>query len=295
VARETLVHWTWLVYLEMFVAGTAAGAYVTATILEVLGRGRSPLVRTAHLIAFPLMALAGLLLIVDLQRPERFWHMLIQSQRLVPMLKWWSPMSMGSWALLIFGFFAFVSFIDGLVATDQIHLFGWRSPRTLHGGRLGLLWSVLGGAAAFFVAGYSGVLLNVTNIPGWRDSPLIGGLYVATAAATGMAAVLLIRLTRDRVGPDEVDLERANTLAVVWQLVCLVLFLVTAGSSAGLFLSGLPLLATVMAVILVLIALLFRTIFRTRNPPAGVFAALLILLGGFLVRYAVVIGPQQYG
>ena len=56
--RETLLHWNWLVYLEMFVAGTAAGAYVTATFLELLGRGRSPLVRTAHLLAFPLMALA---------------------------------------------------------------------------------------------------------------------------------------------------------------------------------------------------------------------------------------------
>jgi len=35
----------------------------------------------------------GILLIVDLPRPLRFWHMLLQSQTLVPMLKWWSPMS----------------------------------------------------------------------------------------------------------------------------------------------------------------------------------------------------------
>jgi formate-dependent nitrite reductase membrane component NrfD len=295
VERETLVHWSWLVYLEMFVAGTAAGAYVTAAVLELLGRGRSPVVRTAHLIAFPLIALAGLLLIIDLQRPERFWHMLIQSERLVPMVKWWSPMSLGSWALLLFGLFAFVSFLDALVATDRAHLFGWRAPRTLHGGPLGLVWSVLGGVAGFFVAGYSGVLLNVTNLPAWRDSPLLGGLYIAIAAATGMAAVLFFHLLGNRVGPDEVDLERANTLAVVWQLVCLFLFLVTAGGSARLLLSGLPLLAIVLAVVLVLIALLFRTIFRTRNPPAGAFAALLVLLGGFLLRYAVVMGPQQHG
>jgi formate-dependent nitrite reductase membrane component NrfD len=293
VPRETLVHWTWLVYLEMFCAGTAAGAYVTAAILELLGRGRSPIVRTAHLIAFPLMALAGLLLIVDLQHPERFWHMLLQSERLVPMLKWWSPMSLGSWGVLLFNLFAFVSFLDALVATDQLHVFGWRSHRTLHGSPLGLVWSILGGVAAFFVAGYSGVLLNVTNMPGWSDSTLIGGLFVAISAATGMAAVLFVHVARDRTGPEEVELERANTLAVVWQLVFLVLFLVTA--PAGLFLTGLPLLAIVLAVILVLVALLFRTIFRTRNAPASAFAALLVLLGGFLLRYAVVMGPQQHG
>jgi formate-dependent nitrite reductase membrane component NrfD len=176
--RETLVHWSWLVYLEMFVAGTAAGAYVTAAILELLGRGRSPLARTAHLVAFPLLGLAGLLLIVDLQRPERFWHMLVQSERLLPMLKWWSPMSAGSWGLMLFGGFAFVSFVDALISLDQLRFFGWRAGRTLHGSWLGGLWSILGGIAAFFVGGYSGVLLNVTNIPLWRDTAFLGALFV---------------------------------------------------------------------------------------------------------------------
>jgi protein NrfD len=293
--RETLVHWTWLVYLEMFVAGTAAGAYVTASILELVGRGRSPLARTAHLIAFPLLGLAGLLLIVDLQRPERFWHMLVQSERLLPMLKWWSPMSTGSWGLMLFSGFAFVSFVDALVSVDQLRLFGWRAGRTLHGGRLGLPWSILGGVAAFFVGGYSGVLMNVTNIPVWRDAPLLGGLFVAISAATGMAAVLLIHMLRDWSGPEEAELERASSLAVLWQLLALLAFLITAGAGARLILTGLPLLAIVLAVVLALIALTFRALFRGSNPPASAFAALLVLIGGFLLRYAVVMGPQIHG
>src|SRR3954467_11981183 len=105
--RANEVGWTWLVYLEMFVAGVAAGAYVAATILELSGRGRSPAARTAHLIAFPLMAVAGLLLVFDLERPLRFWHMVVQSERFLPMLKPWSPMSMGSWLLLLFSGVAF--------------------------------------------------------------------------------------------------------------------------------------------------------------------------------------------
>jgi protein NrfD len=293
--RETLVHWTWLVYLEMFVAGTAAGAYVTASMLELRGRGRSPLARTAHLIAFPLLALAGLLLIVDLYRPERFWHMLVQSERLVPMLKWWSPMSAGSWGLMLFSAFAFVSFVDALVSLDQLRFFGWRAGRTLHGSGLGVLWSVLGGIAAFFVGGYSGVLVNVTAMPLWRDTPLLGGLFVAISAATGMAAVLLIHMLRDWSGPEEAELERASSLVVLWQLLTLLAFLVTAGAGARLILTGLPLLAIVLAVVLTLIALTFRAIFRRSNPPASAFAALLVLVGGFLLRYAVVMAPQVHG
>ena len=95
--RVNHVDWGALVYLEMFVAGIAAGAYATAAILELFGRGRSPIARAAHLLTFPLMAIAGLLLIVDLSRPERFWHMMVQSKTLFPMLKPWSPMSLGSW------------------------------------------------------------------------------------------------------------------------------------------------------------------------------------------------------
>jgi len=94
--RENAFHWETLVYLEMFVAGVAAGAYATATLLELLGQGRSPLARTAHLLAFTLMALAGLLLILDLDRPERFWLMIIMSQALFRMSRPWPPTSLGS-------------------------------------------------------------------------------------------------------------------------------------------------------------------------------------------------------
>ena len=78
--RANSVEWTWLVYLEMFVAGVAARGYATGALLEVNGRGKSPVARTAHLLAFPLIVVAGLLLTVDLQRPERFWRMVIASE-----------------------------------------------------------------------------------------------------------------------------------------------------------------------------------------------------------------------
>jgi hypothetical protein len=75
-------------------------------------------VRVADYLAFPLIGLCGVLLIVDLNRPERFWHMLIQSQTYRPMFKWWSPMSAGSWALMAFSACSFASFL-GVLAEDR--------------------------------------------------------------------------------------------------------------------------------------------------------------------------------
>ena len=104
----------------------AAGAYMVGALLEWSGRGRTPLARSAHAVAFPLAAIAGLLLAVDLSRPERFWHMVVQSKTMLPVFKYWSPMSLGAVLLLLFGGFTFVSFVDFLVARGAFGLGGWR-------------------------------------------------------------------------------------------------------------------------------------------------------------------------
>jgi protein NrfD len=292
--RLNAVHWDWLVWVEMFVAGVAAGAYVTAAILEVVGRGRSPLARAAHLLAFPLVCVASLLLILDLNRPERFWHMLLQSERLLPVLKWWSPMSMGSWALFLFGGAAFVSFVDALIAAGRLRLGPWRRERTVHGTPLGLLVALAGGAAGFFIGAYSGVLLSVTNIPGWMDTAWIGALYLATAGATGMAALLLIQALRGQADtPLARALERANAWVIVYQMVVLAIFVASVLPAARLFLTGLPLAALIAAAVLGgVVPLVIH--FGLRRHPATLTAtfAAAVLVAGLLIRYAIVMGPQ---
>ena len=112
--------WHGLIIWYFFLGGIAAGAYVMAALADLFGddedrRG----VRVAYYLAFPLVGVCGLLLTIDLGRPERFWHMLIQSNTGWPMFKWWSPMSAGSWGLSAFGLFSFASFV-GVLAED-----GW--------------------------------------------------------------------------------------------------------------------------------------------------------------------------
>jgi formate-dependent nitrite reductase membrane component NrfD len=295
--RANAPHWTWLVYLEMFVAGIAAGAYVAATILELSGRGRSPAARMAHLIAFPLMALAGVLLIVDLNRPDRFWHMVIMSERGLPMLKPWSPISMGVWLVMLFTGVTFISFVDALISRRLFGIAGWRYDRTLHGGPFGIVWSVIGSALALGVAIYSGVLLTTSSFPGWAHTTMIPAVYAATALMTGVAAVVLVQAIRRQADPDLLSLARTNLWLIGWWLVMIVVFLLTLGGGLGaeVYLSGVSLL-TILASIL-LAGILPLVIYAVRPVgPSGSLAlsAALVLVGGFLLRYGIVIGPQLH-
>ncbi len=107
--------WEWYIVWYFFLGGLAGGAYLLGTILRLVGDQRdSAISRLAFLIAFPVLAICPLLLTLDLGRPLRFWHMLIDSRTFGLNFKYWSPMSVGAWVLVIFSMFAFVSFLDAL-------------------------------------------------------------------------------------------------------------------------------------------------------------------------------------
>jgi protein NrfD len=294
--RANIPHWTWLVYLEMFVAGVAGGAYVAATILELSGRGRSAAARTAHLIAFPLMALASPLLIFDLDRPDRFWHMAIMSERGFPMLKPWSPMSMGTWLVVLFTGVCFVSFLDALVAHRLFRLGGWQYDRTLHGSPLGTVWSVVGAALGLGVGIYSGVLLTTSTYPGWAHAALIPAVYVATAMITGVAAVVFVQAIQGHLDADVLSLARMNLWLIGWWLVTVGLFLLTlTGIGARVFLTGVALVVILTSIVLAGIApLVLHAARPLRSAGPLALSAALVLVGGFLLRYGIVMGPQLH-
>src|SRR5438445_10124278 len=73
--------WGWWIILYFYLGGIAAGAYFTATLIELVGSAEDrELSVIGYSITFPLVALCGLFLIVDLGRPERYWHMLFKSE-----------------------------------------------------------------------------------------------------------------------------------------------------------------------------------------------------------------------
>src|SRR6266540_3127404 len=117
--------WTWYIVPYFFLAGLAGGCYAIATLLRLWGeRQDEDAARLGYYVAFPVFLLCPILLTLDLGQPQRFWHMLVNTTPGGEGLnfKWWSPMSLGSWALVVFGLFATVSFLEVLVRDRVVRL-----------------------------------------------------------------------------------------------------------------------------------------------------------------------------
>ena len=69
--------WSWAVPAYFFIGGTASGAYITATLADIIGRrGDRPYVVAGRVIALVGVIASLPLLVADLGRPERFLNML---------------------------------------------------------------------------------------------------------------------------------------------------------------------------------------------------------------------------
>ena len=288
----TAAHWRWLIALYFFVGGLAGGCYFLAALIDLVGRREDrPLARIGYLIAFPCVLLSGILLILDLSRPERFWHMLIESNTLQPMVKLYSPMSIGAWALLLFGLFAFVSFLGALADADKV---SWRLARRF--GRPGLfrtLWSAVGAIFGFYIAGYTGVLLAVTNRPVWSDTPLLGLLFIVSAASISAALMLLLAERSRWTAPGLRALARLDAWVLGLELIVLIAFLISLGRVFSFWLSGWGLVLLFGVIIIgIVIPLALRWRDRSLALHNVNISAILILLGGFLLRVSIVFGVE---
>lgn len=298
IPRENAVEWTFWVWVEMFLAGIAAGAYLAAALLEFAGRGRSRSARAAHLIAWPLITISAVLLIIDLNQPLRFHHMVIGNNTLMPILKIWSPISFGTWLVGAFGFVTFISFLDAVFDRSTLRLGRWGSGVSLHGSPIGLVLAAIGGLIAIGVGSYSGLLLQATSFPGWRDTAMLGAEYMATAAITGVAAILLLRPVLPGhgadIGEEVADVAQLSTymwlLAALW-LVVTAVFVATSLAGIQFFLHGAWTAFFVVGALLLALPLVLWI--RPRSAAALPVIAGLVLLGGLFVRIALVMGPQM--
>jgi formate-dependent nitrite reductase membrane component NrfD len=282
--------WGILIVLYLFLGGLAAGAYVTATFADLFGDANDRRsARAGYYLALPLLGVCGLLLIADLGRPERFWHMMIQSNTGWPMFKWWSPMSAGSWALSIFGGFSFVSWICAM-AEDGQPGFNQLAPQAarLRHSFAGLVIATGGTLSAFFVASYTGVLLSSSNQPIWANTTWTGALFLASALSTGVAAIVVWnrRLGNSLPHDSMARLESFDAWAIGLELLLLTIFIASLGRHAAGALSSWPgILVPTVVIPVGLIAPLALRHFRRSN--ASIINSLLVLIGGFALRAAV--------
>ena len=273
--------WHWLVILYFFVGGLAGGCFFLAALIDLFGRVEDrPLAQLGYYVAFPAVALSGLLLIADLRVPTRFWHMLIASNTMRPMFKTYSPMSLGSWALLVFGAFAFVAFLAAVADTGRVP---WRGlARFRPPGILGVIVAIVGG------------VLAVTNRPIWSDTPLLGLNFLASAASTSAALLILLAPRRWWTLPGLHALKRFDSIVLALELLAIVALVLSLGSMARAWLNvwGALLVVGVVGLGIVVPLVLHaraRPFERDLTTPV---AALLVLLGGFLFRVVIVLSAQ---
>jgi len=280
-------HWHWLIVLYFFIGGLAGGCYFLAAVMDLFGGGRHRTVaRLGYLVAFPAVVICGALLTLDLTRPERFWHMLLQSATWRPMFKAYSPMSVGAWALLAFGAFSLLSFLGARRETGRWAVL--RPPRPL-----GILISVLGGFFGAFLAGYTGVLLSVTNRPIWADTSLLGLVFLVSGASTSAALLTLLGGSRVTSADTGRALARFDRWMLVLELLALVALVASLGVVARAWLDAWgALLALGVVGVGILAPLVLYA--RTREAAAGhgALAPVLVLVGGLLLRVVVIFSAE---
>lgn len=286
-------HWKWEIYTYFFLGGIAAASYVIASLVQLLGgSGDRRIVRAGRYISLATLIPSPILLILDLGRPDRFHHML-------RVVKLRSPMSVGTWGLILFSAFSGLSAViqaanDGLFgrATGITRLLQALPARVI---------GTLGMGPAFFVSGYTGVLLAATAVPLWaRNYLLLGPLFIASSISTATSAItLVLSLTRGTSHRTLERLERLDTLALLTELG----LILTARANAGPVISrpirqgrlGLIFRFGVLGTgILAPLALLSKNALlggKTSRAVAALTSAL-VLVGGFLLRYVMVMAGR---
>jgi len=294
-------HWEWY-YIAMYfyIGGISAGAYFIGSLLEFFGNKRYyELSRTAYIIAFPLICITPILLIADLGRPVRFWHLFFYTKAGIPYMNLTSPLSVGTWALLIYSGMSFFSYLNAQAAggplafplLEKVHSIARRIPHRLY--------ALTGSFFGFFVAGYTGVLVNTTARPLWAATdPLFGPIFIASAASTGAAAIALAMLRR-KTAADEAfsQLGSFDRIAMILELLLIIAMLLVARQYTAPLMKGVyAVLFWGGAVVLGILAPLgLHWYGRKPGEPATsivTMAALLVLFGGAMLRISLVQAGQ---
>lgn len=292
--------WEWYyIATYFFIGGVSAGAYFIGSLVEFLGNEKQrEISRIAYYIAFPLIFVSPILLIADLGQPLRFWHLLFYTRDGLPYMNTMSPLSVGgAWALLIYGGISFLSFLNNLVVDGHLKS-EWLRKLFEHIPHK--VYAAIGSFFGFFIASYTGVLLNITARPLWASTdPLVGSLFLASAASNGGAAIALVMAWRNMASGDTFErLEVFDRIAMIAELALIVLMIIVAGQYAGAILRGWYGLmfwgGTVVLGILVPLWLQWNN----RRPGAAatnpvMLNAVLILFGGALLRISMLQAGQM--
>ncbi len=294
--------WGLLIVVYLFLGGISAGAMVISGLANYIGRQQryTHLARIgAYLAPFP-VALGTALLVFDLGRPLHFW-------KLFTAFEPESPMWIGTWLLS-----AFLA-----VSLPYFNLF-LPEKRRVWGPKNVALWkNVLAAAGLPIGVGvgiYTGVLLGAVPARPFWNTPMVAQLFLFSGLSSGAALLILLgRRLSGEPGPQE-DRQLLISADIVFILLELFIILpyiihgalstlatreslqlLFGGTLAWLFWLGVVLLGLVVP-LLTEVASVAPTLAGERPLQiphvVDATAAILVLVGGFLLRYVFVHAGQ---
>jgi len=172
----------------------AAGAFLVAAILFLLGgiaNTHSFLTVVAPAIALVFLGLTNVLLVLDLERPERFWRVLLWPH-------WGSWLVKGAYILVAYGGTVTLAGILGLIGFDTF-------DRIVSG---------IGAALAIAAAAYSAYLLAQARGRDLWQSPVLPVHLVAQCVVAGSAALIVGATFLDRGAFHALNIALLASLAV---------------------------------------------------------------------------------
>ncbi len=318
------IHWGLPVIIYLFLGGLGAGAGVVSASVFLrshagdASEGAFDIARWGALIApIPVIAGTGALVfelgsfaVGDMFR----WINLFLTINL-------SPMSLGSWFLALFiGVslcYAYTFLKSDAHSGDKHQAF-----------RKMLAWVMV--PLGIGVALYTGILLGAMPARPFWNSPILAMLFLISALSTGVASILLVRCVAHALGHKKADeytgegaqgteeskyiLAATDMLLISFEVLVVFLFIMYAhltiggvenaidvilgGSLTSLFWFGFVVIGLIIPILIEMKYVLPRLLRQEHYsiPHAVELAAcMLVIVGGFMLRYVVVIAGQLTG
>jgi len=269
-----------------YLTGLSAGSFIISTLAYGFGMLRfKPLGKIGVVMATLLLIAAPIILLVDLEQPLRFWHLILY-------LRITSPITWGTFLLslypmncVVYGYFMFKGDLK------RTKIFG-----------------LLGIPLALMVHGYTGFILALGKARVLWNTAIMPPIFLVSAMVSGLALMILVVIVKDfliqrKKEPDR-DLLAALGKFLVASIVLDLLLIgidlsVLLTSTMEAYMAALLLLdgefsflflgvEIVLGAIIPLLLLLSP--FTKRWAPALALASVLVMIGIFAMRCIMVIG-----
>lgn len=297
--------WASEIPIYLFLGGLAGGLLILSAVLAFMarrdGRPLSKVVTWMPFTALAFLSVGMVFLFLDLAHKFYVWRFYLSFELT-------SPMSWGSWILMIVYPVGLLLGLNLISDQARSRIVGF-CPLARNGKPSPLCWLAdkaknmstglwgVGIATGIALAVYTGILLGANGSRVVWNSALLGPLFLVSGLSGAAAFLLLFRSTEE----EEKRLLRFDVGAIVAEIVLLALLLIGYGSSgiggqfaASQFLGG-PWSASFWGFIVIgglLVPLLLETSELRGKVMATKMVPVLVLLGGFALRYVMVYSGQ---